>query len=67
MTSAACPDDGAVPRRFTRDGEDVSPPLVPSGVPAGTDSLAVADAPDRPVGERGARGVRTEGHNGFGR
>ncbi|OIK27573.1 hypothetical protein VT52_011185 [Streptomyces malaysiense] len=49
MTSTAYPDGGTVPRRFTCDGADVSPPLAFSGVPAGTRSLAVTvrdlDAP----------------------
>ncbi|MGW3263237.1 YbhB/YbcL family Raf kinase inhibitor-like protein [Streptomyces sp. NPDC001056] len=52
VTSTAYPDGGTVPRRFTCDGEDVSPPLALSGVPAGTDSLAVTvrdlDAPGAP-------------------
>ncbi|MFH8337709.1 YbhB/YbcL family Raf kinase inhibitor-like protein [Streptomyces sp. AM6-12] len=49
VTSTAYRDGGTVPRRFTCDGADVSPPLALSGVPAGTGSLAVTvrdlDAP----------------------
>ncbi|MEU5792592.1 YbhB/YbcL family Raf kinase inhibitor-like protein [Streptomyces sp. NPDC047813] len=49
VTSTAYADGGTVPRRFTCDGADVSPPLALSSVPAGTDSLAVTvrdlDAP----------------------
>ncbi len=40
-----------IPRRFTCDGEDVSPPLAWHGVPQGTRSLAlVCDDPDAPNG-----------------
>ncbi|MFF7403667.1 YbhB/YbcL family Raf kinase inhibitor-like protein [Streptomyces murinus] len=49
VTSPAYRDGGTVPRRFTCDGADVSPPIDLSGVPAGTRSLAVTvrdlDAP----------------------
>lgn len=41
----------AIPRRFTCDGEDVSPPLRLSGLPAGTRTVAVVlDDPDAPGG-----------------
>ena len=40
-----------IPRKYTCDGEDVSPPLAWSGVPDGTRSLAlVVDDPDAPRG-----------------
>ena len=49
-----CPafEDGQpVPRKYTCDGEDVSPPLTWSGVPEGAKSLAlVVDDPDAPRG-----------------
>nr|WP_233534165.1 hypothetical protein [Streptomyces murinus] len=49
VTSPAYRDGGTVPRRFTCDGADISPPIDLSGVPAGTRSLAVTvrdlDAP----------------------
>jgi Raf kinase inhibitor-like YbhB/YbcL family protein len=40
-----------IPRKYTCEGEDVSPPLSWSGVPEGTRSLAlVVDDPDAPRG-----------------
>jgi Raf kinase inhibitor-like YbhB/YbcL family protein len=41
VTSPAFRDGGSIPRRFTCDGEDVSPPLRWSGVPAGARELAL--------------------------
>ena len=39
------------PKKYTCDGEDVSPPLNWSGVPTGTGSLlSIADDPDAPRG-----------------
>lgn len=47
LTSPAFTNGGAIPRRYTCDGPDVSPPLAWSGVPAGTVSLAlIVDDPD---------------------
>jgi Raf kinase inhibitor-like YbhB/YbcL family protein len=41
-----------IPRKFTGDGEDVSPPLHWRGVPAGTAELAlICDDPDAPTPE----------------
>lgn len=49
LTSAAFPHNGAIPKRYTCDGEDVSPPLVWSGLPAGTKGLVlIVDDPDAP-------------------
>jgi Raf kinase inhibitor-like YbhB/YbcL family protein len=49
LTSPAFVPQGAVPKRHTCDGEDVSPPLAWSGVPAATKSLAlIVDDPDAP-------------------
>jgi Raf kinase inhibitor-like YbhB/YbcL family protein len=49
LTSSAFADGGEIPARFTCEGEDVSPALAWSGLPAGTRSLAlVVDDPDAP-------------------
>jgi Raf kinase inhibitor-like YbhB/YbcL family protein len=51
LRTAAFPNGHAVPRRFTCDGEDVSPALEWSGAPAGTRAFAlVMDDPDAPSG-----------------
>jgi len=51
ITSSAFADQGTMPRRYTGDGDDVSPPLAWSGIPEGTQSLAlICDDPDAPVG-----------------
>jgi Raf kinase inhibitor-like YbhB/YbcL family protein len=40
-----------IPKQFTADGPDVSPPLVFEGVPAGTVAFVlICDDPDAPVG-----------------
>lgn len=44
-------DGGSIPERYTRDGENVNPPLSIGGVPAEAESLAlVVDDPDAPGG-----------------
>jgi Raf kinase inhibitor-like YbhB/YbcL family protein len=49
ITSSAFVDGGVIPRRYTCDGSDRSPPLSWSGVPAGTKSLVlIVDDPDAP-------------------
>jgi Raf kinase inhibitor-like YbhB/YbcL family protein len=51
LNSTAFGDGSAIPRRFTCDGEDLSPPLTWSDVPAGTRSFALlCDDPDAPAG-----------------
>lgn len=49
ITSPAFADNASIPRKYTCEGEDISPPLQWSGVPAGTKSLAlIVDDPDAP-------------------
>lgn len=51
ITSSAFNEGNPIPKKYTCDGEDVSPPLAWSGVPAGAKSLAlIVDDPDAPVG-----------------
>ena len=51
ITSSAFADGGMIPREYTCDGRDISPPLVWNGVPEDTKSLAIiCDDPDAPVG-----------------
>lgn len=40
-SSIAFTDGGTIPGRYTCDGQDVSPPLAWSGLPAGTQAVAV--------------------------
>jgi len=49
VTSTAFDANGEVPREYTCEGDDRSPPLVFSSVPPGTQSLAlIVDDPDAP-------------------
>lgn len=49
LTSSAFSPKGHMPRRFTCEGEDLSPPLTWSGAPANTKSFAlIVDDPDAP-------------------
>jgi Raf kinase inhibitor-like YbhB/YbcL family protein len=49
LSSSAFADQGEIPTRYTCQGDDCSPPLSWSGVPAGTTSLAlIVDDPDAP-------------------
>jgi hypothetical protein len=51
VSSPAFAAGTAIPRRFTCEGENLSPPLGWSGVPAGTVEIAlVVDDPDAPRG-----------------
>ncbi|MFE0389294.1 YbhB/YbcL family Raf kinase inhibitor-like protein [Streptomyces bungoensis] len=51
VSSPAYPQGGTIPRRYTCDGEDVSPPLAIAGVPAHTAGLALTlRDPDAPHG-----------------
>jgi len=52
LTSSAFKEGGDIPRRHTCDGEDLSPSLSWTGIPAGTHSLAlIVDDPDAPRGD----------------
>lgn len=49
ITSLAFEEGDMIPRQYTCDGADMSPPLSWSGIPEGTKSLAlIADDPDAP-------------------
>ena len=52
VSSPAFEAGGAIPRRYTGEGEDVSPPLEWSGLPEGTREVAlICDDPDAPMPE----------------
>jgi Raf kinase inhibitor-like YbhB/YbcL family protein len=49
--SSAFAEGGSIPRRYTRDGENVSPPLEWSDAPPGVRSFAlICEDPDAPSG-----------------
>ena len=49
ITSSAFTHNGSIPRRYTCEGEDISPPLQWSGVPPQAKSLVlIVDDPDAP-------------------
>ena len=49
VTSTAFKEGQPIPEKYTGEGEDISPPLMWSGVPAGTQELAlICDDPDAP-------------------
>ncbi len=51
LTSTAFGNGQAIPRKYSCDGPDVSPPLSWSGVPEGTAAFAlICDDPDAPAG-----------------
>ena len=51
LTSPAFAHNQAIPRKYTCQGDDVNPALNISGLPAGTQSLAlIVDDPDAPGG-----------------
>lgn len=51
VTSSAFSEGASIPRKYTCEGENVSPPLSWSPVPAGTESwVVIADDPDAPAG-----------------
>ena len=51
LSSSAFEQGAEIPQRHSCEGEDISPPLSWSGVPEGTESLAlIVDDPDAPSG-----------------
>jgi Raf kinase inhibitor-like YbhB/YbcL family protein len=49
VRSKAFENNQAIPRKYTEDGQDISPPLSWSGLPEGTKELAmIMDDPDAP-------------------
>jgi len=49
LKSPSFSENGNIPAKYTCEGQDISPPLSWSGVPAGTKSLAlIVDDPDAP-------------------
>ena len=49
LVSSAFTEGGAIPKKYTCEGQDVSPPLAWSGVPQGAKSLVlIVDDPDAP-------------------
>jgi len=51
VTSTAFEEGGMIPKQYTCDGTDVSPPLAWTSVPEGTKSIAlICDDPDAPMG-----------------
>lgn len=51
LTSDAFAQEEAIPRKYTCDGQDISPPLSWSDPPEGTESFAlICDDPDAPMG-----------------
>ena len=55
ITSTAFEEEGMIPKKYTCDGKDVSPPLAWTSVAIGTKSYAViCDDPDAPMGTLGS-------------
>lgn len=51
ISSSEFEEGGMIPKQFTCDGADISPPLRWNGIPEGTGSLAlISDDPDAPAG-----------------
>ena len=50
LTSRAFAEGGLIPRKYTCDGENISPPLDWSGIPTSTKTLVlIVDDPDAPA------------------
>ena len=51
LTTTAFQEGEQIPKKYTCDGENISPPLEWSGIPQGTQSIAlICDDPDAPMG-----------------
>jgi Raf kinase inhibitor-like YbhB/YbcL family protein len=51
LKSSAFEEGGIIPKKYTCDGEDISPPLIWTSLPDGTKTLAlICDDPDAPGG-----------------
>lgn len=51
LTSSAFGEGAMIPMKYSCDGQDISPPLAWTDVPAGTKALAlITDDPDAPAG-----------------
>lgn len=51
VTSSAFKDGDMIPRKYTCDGDEISPPIDWSGIPADARSVAIiSDDPDAPTG-----------------
>lgn len=51
LSTKAFTEGGTIPKKYTCDGDDVSPGLAWTSIPSGTQALAlIADDPDAPVG-----------------
>ena len=51
VKSTAFEEGGMIPKKYTCDGQDVSPPLSWTSVPSGTKTIAlICDDPDAPMG-----------------
>ncbi len=49
ITSSAFPHNGAIPKAYTCEGRDISPPLAWNGIPGAARSLVlIVDDPDAP-------------------
>ena len=58
ITSTAFEAGKPIPKKYTGEGEDLSPPLAWSNVPKGTKELAlICDDPDAPMGTVGPLGA----------
>lgn len=63
ITSPAFDEGGAIPKKYTCDGENISPPLHIENAPKGTRTLAlIMDDPDIPQEVKDANGIETFDH-----